>query len=71
MDRQHEIERLNSITYNVRQYELRLAAKMPERYMLYWTQETWNRQQEINLKCLEYWKRLFNRIAESIKYPKQ
>jgi len=71
MDRQTEIERLNSITYHIKQYEYRLVAKMPAYMGWFGSIDKWNRQQEINQKCLEYWKRKFNRIAESIKYDKQ
>jgi len=71
MERYNEIQKLDSIASYVKQYELRLAAKMPAYMGWFGSVAKWNRQQEINQKCLKYWKQKFNKIAESIKYPIQ
>lgn len=68
MERQNEIQKLDSIASYVRQYELRLAAKIPAYMIWFGSVAKWERQQEINRKCLEYWKLRFNKIAELIKY---
>jgi len=66
MKRQDMIQQLSDIQYHIEDYERRLAAKKELNWYL--TENKWQHRQEINQKCLAYWKRLFNRISFKLMY---
>ena len=68
MDRQTQIDNLDTILSYIRVYERRMAGKMPEYYKLFSFRYKWVRQCEINKKCLDFWHRKFNRILNELKY---
>ena len=61
------IDRLQNIEYIINDYSNRLLATMPDYYDLFRMINKWNRQQEINRKCLAYWKRQFNKTLKQLE----
>ena len=68
MERQNEIERLDTIYSYIRLYDKRINGRMPEYYKIFGTENRWKHQCEINKKCSYYWKRKFNKILTEINY---
>ena len=66
MKRLELIEQLESVQYHVEDYERRLAAKKELNW--FFTERDWQHRNEINLKCLAYWKRKLNRICLKLMY---
>lgn len=66
MKRLDQIEQLSNIQYHIELYERRSAE--PKILNWYMTESRYQHRQEINEKCLAYWKRRFNRIAFDLMY---
>jgi hypothetical protein len=68
MKRTEKLQDLDIIVGHIGTYERRINEVMPNYYNVFSTQFKWQRQCEINKKCLAFWKRRFNRILLTLGY---
>ncbi len=68
MKRLDLIDQLQTVQSSIELYDKRLNSKIPEGYLVFGNVTQWRRQQEINRKCFNFWKRKFNRISFKLMY---
>lgn len=67
------LSKLEDIQYNIDLYEKRVSEEMPTIYTQLGRQAVsrWDRERDINIKCLAYWKRRFNRELKGLGYNEE
>jgi len=69
MERLEQIKKLSEVQHNIQIVEGSINhLKASEYYRIFSNEEQRQHDIQIQIKCLEYWKRRFNLIIQSINY---